>query len=120
MSRMVRKQIYLEPEQEKRLKQQARALGVSEAELIRRGIGQVTRLPASVPLDPKAWQDELAFIRKRARRRKALGQKRRWTREALYEERLPKERIVEDSRDELKQGGKGGWAKDVQQMAPKP
>ncbi|MGH7381127.1 MAG: hypothetical protein ACREKR_02725 [Candidatus Methylomirabilales bacterium] len=88
MSRMVRKQIYLEPGQEKRLKQQARALGVSEAELIRRGVGQVTRLSAAVPLDPKAWQDELAFIRKRARRRKALGQTRRWTREALYAERL--------------------------------
>jgi len=90
MSRMVRKQVYLEPEQEKRLKQLARELGVSEAELIRRGIGQVTRLPAVVPLDPKAWQDELAFIRKRASRRKALGQKRRWTREELYAERLPR------------------------------
>lgn len=89
MSRMVRKQIYLEPEQEKRLKQQAKALGVSEAELIRRGIDRVTRLPAGGPLDSKAWQDELAFIRKRARRWKALGQTRRWTREVLYAERLP-------------------------------
>lgn len=90
MSRMVRKQVYLEPEQEKRLKQQAKALGVSEAELIRRGVGQVTRLPVEVPLDPKAWHDELAFIRKRARCLKALGQKRRWAREALYAERLPR------------------------------
>jgi len=87
MSRMVRKQIYLEPAQEKRLKQQAQALGVSEAELIRRGVGQVTRLPAGPP-DPMAWRVELAFMRKRARRRKALGQTRRWTREALYAERL--------------------------------
>jgi hypothetical protein len=35
MSRMVRKQIYIEPEQEKLLKQRVRELGVSEAELKR-------------------------------------------------------------------------------------
>jgi len=87
---MVRKQVYIEPEQEKRLKQRARELGVSEAELIRRGIDQVTRVPAALPLDRRAWQDELAFIRKRARLRKALGSRRTWTREELYAERLPR------------------------------
>jgi len=87
MSRMVRKQIYIEPKQEKLLKQRARELGVSEAELIRQGIDQVSHVLAALPLDREAWQDELAFIRKRARSQKALGGQRSWTREELYEER---------------------------------
>jgi hypothetical protein len=36
--RMVRKQVYITPEQDKKLKECAQRLGVSEAELIRRGI----------------------------------------------------------------------------------
>ena len=36
MSRMIRKNIYLEPDQARLLRQRAKALGVSEAELIRR------------------------------------------------------------------------------------
>lgn len=55
--------------------------------LIRLGINRINRIPAALPLDRKAWQDELAFIRKRARS-KALGRQRGWTREELYEERL--------------------------------
>ncbi len=88
MSRMVRKQVYIEAEQEKLLKQRARELGMSEAELIRQGINQITRIPAALPLDQRAWQNELAFIRKRASRQKALGSQRCWTREELYAERL--------------------------------
>ena len=38
MNRMVRKQIYLDPEQAARLKRRAKELGVSEADLIRRCI----------------------------------------------------------------------------------
>jgi hypothetical protein len=85
---MVRKQVYIEPEQEELLKQRARELGVSEAELVRRCIGHVGRVAAVVPFDLRAWQDELAFIRQRARMQHALGSQRRWTREELYEERL--------------------------------
>jgi hypothetical protein len=85
---MVRKQVYLEPEQERRLKQRARALGVSEAELIRRGISQVTRVERSALPDPDAWLEELAFMRNRARRKNRRAGMRSWTREALYEERL--------------------------------
>ncbi len=87
MSRMVRKQIYIEPEQEELLKRRAKELGVSEAELIRRGLDQAGRVPATLTLDRGAWQNELAFIHKRARI-KALGRQRGWTREELYEERL--------------------------------
>ncbi len=88
MSRMVRKQVYIEPLQEKRLKQRARALDVSEAELIRRGIEQVARVPAALLIDWRAWQQELAFLRKRARLRKAQAKQRHWTRKDLHAERL--------------------------------
>ena len=87
MGRMVRKQIYIEPEQARQLKQQAKELGVTESDLIRRGIDQIGCIPAALPLDRKAWQDELAFIRKRTRM-KLLGRQGSWTREELYEERL--------------------------------
>ena len=35
MSRMIRKQVYIEPEQEELLKRRAKELGISEAALIR-------------------------------------------------------------------------------------
>lgn len=41
MSRMVRKQIYIEPRQEEFLKRRAKELEVSEAELVRRAIDQI-------------------------------------------------------------------------------
>ena len=87
MSRMVRKQVYIEPSQEELLKQQARELGVTESEVIRRGIDQVGRVVTGLPLDQAAWQDELAFIRERARLQ-SQGRTRRWTREELYADRL--------------------------------
>lgn len=87
MSHMVRKQIYVKPEQDKLLKRRARELSVTESDLIRRGIDQVGRVSAALPLDRRAWQDELAFIQKRARI-KELGRYRGWTREELYEKRL--------------------------------
>lgn len=88
MNRMIRKQVYIEPEQEELLKQRARELGVSEAELIRRGIKDVGRLSAALSLDRSAWEAELRFLHKRARDHKALRSRRKWTREELYEERL--------------------------------
>jgi len=87
VDRMVRKQIYITPAQERLLKQHARALGITESELIRRGVSQISRAPAAVPLDERAWQEELAFIHKRVHK-KALGRSRTWTREELYDERL--------------------------------
>jgi hypothetical protein len=43
MSRMVRKQVYIEPEQAELLKQRANELGMSEADLIRRCIDQLAQ-----------------------------------------------------------------------------
>ena len=63
MPRLVRKQIYIEPRQDAVLKQKARLLGVTEAEVIREAID---RQMASVGLDVrdrKAWEREKAFVR---------------------------------------------------------
>jgi len=87
MARMVRKQVYIEPEQDRLLKRRAKELGVTESDLIRRGIDQADRARAGLPLDRAAWEAELTFIRERARIQQ-LGRTRGWTREELYQERL--------------------------------
>lgn len=87
MAQKVRKQLYIEARQEEVLKRRAKELDVSEAELIRQGLDIVlARGEGPVP-DPQAWEEELAFIRERAKIT-ALGAERTWTREELYDERL--------------------------------
>jgi len=85
---MIRKQIYIEPEQEELLKHRAKALGISEAEVIRRKLNEIERPGISRPRDPSAWQRELAFIKRRAKKLPALTKQRTWTRDALYDARL--------------------------------
>jgi len=87
MPRMVRKQIYIESHQDDGLKKQARKLGVTEAEVIRRAIDrQMTFVRLSIR-DLKAWEREKAFITKRMAKGRLPGV-RQWKREDAYEERL--------------------------------
>lgn len=85
---MIRKQIYIEPQQEKRLKQLSREQGVTEAELIRQAIDQAqaseTNL-GNVLLSTEAWEREKVFIRKLMAKGCVTGG-RRWRREELYED----------------------------------
>jgi hypothetical protein len=85
MGRMVRKQIYIGREQDELLKQRAQELGVSEAELVRRGIEHVLE---SGPEEERkrAWEDALAFMKERAKL-KVPQTPRTWTRDELYDER---------------------------------
>lgn len=87
MGRKVRKQLYIEARQEKMPKRLSREQGVSEAELIRRGLDMVLVQGRGCVSDPQAWEEELAFIRERAKI-PALGGERAWTREELYDEHL--------------------------------
>ncbi len=87
MTRMIRKQVYIEPEQEDLLKRRSKELGVSEAALIRRGIDEVAHQGPSGVLDKKAWEEALAFMKERAKM-KVPQTGRSWTRDELYEERL--------------------------------
>lgn len=87
MSRMVRKQVYLEPRQEEWLKRQAAQLGVAEADLIRQGIDHLRRVPVAWPPDRQAWNEARAMIERRlARTVPQTG--RAWTRDELYDDRL--------------------------------
>ncbi len=89
---MVRKQVYIGVEHEAALKRQARELGLTESELIRRGIEQVGR----APVDERALRDFLTFARDRAERLRGAAcihpltpANRGWTRDELYDRRPP-------------------------------
>lgn len=90
----IRKQIYIEAEQNNLLKEKARQTGLSEAEIIRQAIDQHI---ISVNVDPSAslrvksptpnlsaWEREKAFIAGLENRPSEPG-KRDWRREDLYE-----------------------------------
>jgi predicted DNA-binding protein len=85
MERMVRKQIYLKPEQEQQLKRKVRETGVSEAEWIRQAIDAQVQVSSPLILDAAAWQAERRFIEEWIARGAAPG-KRAWRREDLYEQ----------------------------------
>lgn len=83
MAEMIRKQVYIEPRQDRRLKALARELRVTEAELIREGIDRGLAGVAELRPDPVAWKKVERYIRRRMREGTLKG-KRRWTREELY------------------------------------
>ena len=94
MARMVRKQVYIGAEHEQQLNRRARELGLTESELIRRGIERIAHGP--LPRDQQALRDFLAFVRGRAERLRpsrivapVSGTGRGWTREELYDRRPP-------------------------------
>lgn len=53
-TRMIRKQVYITPEQQRQLRERAAAAGVPEAELIRAGIDK--QLVETAQADPDAWR----------------------------------------------------------------
>jgi len=80
----VRKQIYIEREQEEMLKRWSAELGISEAEIIRQAIaGQTQRLRRRFR-DVEAWRSEREFIESLIEQGPLPGG-RRWTRDELYE-----------------------------------
>ena len=87
MKRMVRKQVYIEPRQERLLKRRARALGVTEAELIREGIELLDSSRPAGASRERAMKELFAVIEERIALR-VPQTARGWTREDLYEERL--------------------------------
>ncbi|MCL6479145.1 MAG: hypothetical protein K6T65_12145 [Peptococcaceae bacterium] len=81
---MVRKQVYIKPEQEVLLKRQAKRLGVTEAELIRRAISAHFQRGLVHGQDPRGWEEEKQFIKSLIRAGRVSG-KRAWNREELYD-----------------------------------
>ena len=88
MSRMIRKQVYVEPRHEEFLKRRSKALGISEAELIRRGIDQLAWGSAKGQVDRRAWEAAKVFIQQQRRCLEAPQTGRTWTREQLNDKRL--------------------------------
>jgi hypothetical protein len=88
MAQMIRKQVYIEPHQDKSIKQRARKLGITEAEVIRRAIDGETAVPPFRIRDIGAWDREKAFIARRVSGGGAPPSRRRFQREEIYEERL--------------------------------
>lgn len=86
MGRMVRKQVYIEPEQDELLKRLSKELGVSEAELVRRSIDSLVE-PGEETARRQALRELIAFMRERATM-KVPQTGRGWTRDELYDERL--------------------------------
>lgn len=84
MARMIRKQVYIEPRQDRVLKERARRYRVTEAELIRQAIDQALTAGAVGGGDPAAWTDLKRLIA-RLRKRQGPGRILRWTRNELYD-----------------------------------
>jgi hypothetical protein len=90
MSKMVRKQIYIQKSQEERLKKLAEARGISEAEIIRQALEKEMRFSSVYrpAYDPEAWKRLVAFWEELDKRGPVEPRPRDWTREELYEERM--------------------------------
>jgi hypothetical protein len=87
MSRKIRKHVYLDAEQGRLLKREARRQCVSESELIRRAVDRFMWRPARGGSNPGALDVLLNLARDRGAQGPLPGQ-RGWRRVDLYEDRL--------------------------------
>ena len=88
MTAKIRKQLYIEPAQQARLKRLAEATGQSEAGIVRSALDRyVTDVHAPLP-DGSSWEAILSFIEARAAQT-AVESKRTWTREELHDRSEP-------------------------------
>lgn len=86
MSTKVRKQIYLEEKQNRRLKDRAKAESISETAIIRRALEHELSEVRPIP-NPAAFESFLELARKRLAEGPLPGG-RNWKRDDIYEERL--------------------------------
>jgi Arc/MetJ-type ribon-helix-helix transcriptional regulator len=86
MARMVRKQIVIEPEQERALQAHAKALGVSQSELIRQAIDRLLEDAEARERRQAAWRTLVEGWEQADREGIGSGSGgRTWTREELHE-----------------------------------
>lgn len=84
MTTKVRKQIYIEPDQDALLKWLAAEMGVTEAEVIRQAIDRQARLFRFGRRNLRAWEEEQSFIESLIEQGPVSGG-RTWRREELHE-----------------------------------
>jgi hypothetical protein len=87
MAQMIRKQVYIEAHQDEIIKQRARMLSITEAEVIRRAIDGQSNVLSSHIRDMDAWEREKEFISRRMSG-PPVSEPRGFRREEIYEERL--------------------------------
>jgi hypothetical protein len=80
----IRKQVYLEPNQELILKRLAKKTGMTEAEIIRQAIDRYTKMIRPTRREMGAWERERTFITRLIKQSSVPGG-RSWTREDLHE-----------------------------------
>lgn len=89
MAKKVRKQIYIEERQERKLRRIAESRGISQAEIIRGAIEhEAAGSSPGVGADPSAWQQALNFMLALHREGRTKKAPRSWNREDLYKERV--------------------------------
>jgi len=84
MAIKIRKQIYIDPEQDEYLKQASERLGLSEAEIIRQALSAQSQRLFLRRRRTSAWERERQFMRDLLEQGPVPGQ-RSWKREDLYE-----------------------------------
>jgi len=84
MARKVRKQVYIEADQDRLLARLSEETGLSEAEIIRQAIDRHTRGAPLLRRDLGVWQEERAFIEQLLSQGRVDG-RRTWQREELHE-----------------------------------
>ena len=93
MGGTVRKQVDIELTEDELLRQRARELGISEADLIREAIARVLHNPAAWRSGFTTWEEVKAEIEER-RRMETAQKARGWTRDELYEERFERLSLI--------------------------
>ena len=84
MTTKVRKQVYIEADQDRLLSRLSEETGLSEAEIIRQAIDRHTRGAPLLRRDLTVWQEERAFIERLLAQGRVDGH-RTWQREELHE-----------------------------------
>jgi predicted DNA-binding protein len=96
MATMVRKQVYLKPNQNERLKEWAEETGKSEAAIIREALDRWLKQERKLRDAEDTWEAEKSFIESRIAEGPVEGG-RTWTREELYEDRIRRDnRTIRD------------------------
>jgi hypothetical protein len=84
MTAKIRKQIYIEPDQNAVIKRLSNESGMAEAEIIRQAINQHVQALRTPKRDLGAWEAERTFIM-RLIHQGAVAGNRTWKRDELYE-----------------------------------
>ncbi len=82
---MIRKQLYIEPRQDRELKRLARQTGKTEAEVIRQALDRLVEDTEREKERLKAWEETKELIQQRMAKGPIPGRGRTWKREDLYD-----------------------------------